>query len=57
MVAELTMYESQVSDYKFEMEQLNKELADLKKKYFEMVKFIICFVFFFLIKLGKFISF
>lgn len=44
MVAELTMYESQVSDYKFEMEQLTKELGDLKKKYFEMVKLIISVV-------------
>jgi hypothetical protein len=28
------MYESQISEYKFEIDKLNKELSDVKNKYF-----------------------
>lgn len=32
------MYESQVSEYKFEIDKLNKELTDVKDKYFMQKK-------------------
>lgn len=34
MASELNMYESQVSEYKYEIERLAKELQDVKKKYY-----------------------
>lgn len=34
MASELNMYESQVSEYKYEIERLARELQDVKKKYF-----------------------
>ena len=35
MASELNMFQAQVKEYKFEIEKLNKELQDVKKKYFE----------------------
>jgi hypothetical protein len=32
------MYQSQINEYKFEIERLNREIQDLKKKYFEQRK-------------------
>jgi hypothetical protein len=32
------MYHSQVNEYKYEIERLNREIQDLKKKYFEQRK-------------------
>ena len=32
------MYESQISEYKFEIDKLNKELSDVKNKYFHQKK-------------------
>ncbi len=32
------MYESQISEYKFEIDKLNKELSDVKNKYFQQKK-------------------
>lgn len=32
------MYESQVSEYKFEIDKLNKELTEVKNKYFMQKK-------------------
>lgn len=34
MASELNMYESQVSEYKMDVERLSKELQEVKKKYF-----------------------
>jgi len=34
MASELNMYESQVEDYKYDIERLSRELQDVKKKYF-----------------------
>ena len=34
MASELNMYESQVQDYKYDIERLSRELQDVKKKYF-----------------------
>ena len=34
MASELNMYESQVNEYKYEIERLARELQDVKKKYF-----------------------
>merc|ERR1712226_1070815 len=34
MASELNMYESQTSDFKFEIERLSKELQEAKKKYY-----------------------
>ena len=34
MASELNMYEAQVTDHKYEMERLARELQDVKKKYF-----------------------
>lgn len=31
------MYKAQVSEYKFDLEKVNKELQDVKKKYFTQV--------------------
>lgn len=36
MASELNMYETQVAEYKFEMERLARELQDIKKKYFDI---------------------
>lgn len=33
MNQELYMYESQVSEYKYEIERIDKELLEVKKKY------------------------
>lgn len=38
MVSELNMYESQVGEYKYEIERLARELQDVKKKYFMQKK-------------------
>ena len=38
MVSELNMYESQVQDYKYDIERLSRELQDVKKKYFMQKK-------------------
>ena len=35
MASELNMYQVQVSEYKYEIDRLNKELTELKRKYFE----------------------
>ena len=34
MASELNMYQAQVNEYKYEIEKLNRELQDLKKKYY-----------------------
>lgn len=34
MSSELNMYESQVSEYKYEIERIARELQEVKKKYF-----------------------
>lgn len=34
MASELNMYESQVAEYKYEIERLARELQDVKKKYY-----------------------
>lgn len=34
MASELNMYESQVSEYKMDIERLSRELQEVKKKYF-----------------------
>ena len=34
MASELNMYESQVSEYKMDVERLSRELQEVKKKYF-----------------------
>lgn len=36
MASELNMFETQVAEYKFEMERLAHELQDIKKKYFDI---------------------
>ena len=36
MAAELNMFQAQVGEYKYEIERLNSELADLKKQYYEV---------------------
>lgn len=38
LASELNMYESQSSDYKYEIERLARELQDVKKKYFHIKK-------------------
>lgn len=38
MASELNMYQAQVAEYKYEIERLTRELATLKKKYFETKK-------------------
>jgi len=38
MASELNMYESQVQDYKYDIERLSRELQDVKKKYFMQKK-------------------
>lgn len=38
MASELNMYQAQVAEYKYEIERLSRDLADLKKKYFETKK-------------------
>ena len=38
MASELNMYESQVSEYKYEIERLARELQEVKKKYFMQKK-------------------
>jgi len=34
MASELNMYESQVTEYKFEIERVTRDLQEVKKKYF-----------------------
>lgn len=36
MVAELKNYQSQVNAYKFEIERLDKEIGNIKQRYFNM---------------------
>jgi hypothetical protein len=38
LASELNMYESQISEYKFETDKLNKELSEVKNKYFMQKK-------------------
>jgi len=38
MASELNMYQTQVAEYKFEIERLTREIQDVKKKYFEQRK-------------------
>ena len=38
MASELNMYESQVSEYKYEIERIARELQEVKKKYFMQKK-------------------
>lgn len=38
MASELNMYQAQVAEYKYEIERLTRDLAGLKKKYFETKK-------------------
>jgi len=38
MASELNMYESQVAEYKYEIERLARELQDVKKKYYMQKK-------------------
>ena len=38
MASELNMYESQVQDYKYDIERLSRELQDVKKRYFMQKK-------------------
>jgi hypothetical protein len=35
MASELNMYQAQVAEHKYEIERLLKELAEVKRKYFE----------------------
>jgi len=35
MASELNMYQAQVNEYKYEIERLMRDLADIKRKYFE----------------------
>jgi chromosome segregation ATPase len=35
MASELNMYQAQVTEYKYEIERLSRELADVKRKFFE----------------------
>lgn len=38
MASELNMYEAQVSEYKYEIERIARELQEVKKKYFMQKK-------------------
>jgi len=38
MASELNMYESQVAEYKYEIERLSRDLHEAKKKYFTQRK-------------------
>jgi len=38
MSSELNMYESQVNEYKYEIERIARELVEVKKKYFMQKK-------------------
>ena len=38
MASELNMYESQVNEYKYEIERIARELQEVKKKYFMQKK-------------------
>jgi len=38
MNGELVMYQSHLNEYKLEIDRLNKELQDTKKKYYEQKK-------------------
>lgn len=38
MASELNMYESQVSEHKMDVERLQKELQEVKKKYYMQKK-------------------
>lgn len=38
MSAEINMYESQIRDYKYDIENLARELQEVKKKYFMQMK-------------------
>jgi len=38
MASELNMYESQVNEYKYEIERLSRDLHEAKKKYFTQRK-------------------
>ena len=35
MASEVNMYQAQVNEYKYELERANRELMDIKKKYYE----------------------
>jgi predicted RNase H-like nuclease (RuvC/YqgF family) len=35
LAAELNMYQAQAAEYKYEVERLNREVADLKRKYYQ----------------------
>jgi hypothetical protein len=35
MASEVNMYQAQVNEYKYELERANRELMDMKKKYYE----------------------
>jgi chromosome segregation ATPase len=35
MASEVNMYQAQVNEYKYELERVNRELMDMKKKYYE----------------------
>jgi uncharacterized phage infection (PIP) family protein YhgE len=35
MASELNMYQAQVNEYKYEIERLNRDLQDVKKRYFD----------------------
>jgi predicted RNase H-like nuclease (RuvC/YqgF family) len=38
LASELNMYHSQVNEFKYEIERLNRELQDMKKKYYRLRK-------------------
>ena len=38
MASELNMYETQISEYKYEIERLSRDLQEVKKKYFMQKK-------------------
>lgn len=35
MASELNMYQAQVNEYKFEIDRLNREMQDVKKRYYD----------------------
>ena len=38
MASELNMYQSQVNEYKFDIERISREMQDLKRRYFSQKK-------------------
>lgn len=38
MASELNMYQAQANEYKYEIDRLNRDIQNMKKKYFEQKK-------------------